>query len=210
MPGLQPAGVRCRSDGHTAVIPSFYNKEEKGSRVVDLADGRVLFLPRGRGGPAHVVRDYSEGYALERRLEWAERIAAYGAMAVLAAAGVLDRWILLVLILPLLAIPRIVESVLAAKLRPATDSKALLEVEAPDPGAVGWGGFLLFSISAGWWYYLWQFSDPDSKRRSFDLVMGALWLAVTALQLFRQHRMTQERRITTVSGDPDDTPLVPR
>jgi hypothetical protein len=192
------------------VIPSFYDKEEKGSRVVDLADGRVLFLPRGRGGPAYVVRDDSQGYVLERRLEWAERIAAYAAIAVLAAAGVLERWILLGLIVPLLAIPRMVESVLTAKLRPATDSKALSEVEAPDPGAVGWGGLLLLAISAGWWYYLWQFSDPDSKRRSFDLLMGSFWLAATAVQLFRQHRTAQERRITTISGDPDNTPIVPR
>ena len=197
-------------DGQRAVIPSFYSKEETGSRVVDLADGRVVFLPRGRGGPAYVVRDYSQGYALEGRLEWGERIAAYGAMAVLAAAGILDRWILLGLVLPLLAIPRIVESVLAAKLRPATDSKALSEVEAPDPGAVGWGGLLLFGISAGWWYYLWQFSDPDSSRRSVDLAIGGFWLVATAVQLFRQHRTTQERRITTISGDPDNTPLVPR
>jgi hypothetical protein len=110
----------------------------------------------------------------------------------------------------MLAVPRIAESVLVGKLQAATDAKARAEVEAPDPGAVGWGALLLFAGSAGWWYYLWKFSDPDSPRRSVDLAIGGFWLVAMAIQLFRQHRTTQERRITTISGDPDNTPLVPR
>lgn len=190
--------------------PAFYNKDQDGNRVLDLADGRVLFLPRGRGGPAYVVPDYVAGWTAEQRLEWAERIAWIGFTCVLLAATFFEQWTLLLVIVPLLAAPRIVENIVVRHFVPATDSRAQSETEAADTGAPGWVALAVFLASVAWCYYLWTVGDRGSAKWRIDLVLVGLSAVFTGAQLFRQHRTAQERQITAVSRDPENKPLNPR
>ena len=65
-------------------------------------------------------------------------------------------------------------------------------------------------VMAGTWYYIWTFGDRSSGRWRLDLALVGFGVLASAAALFRQHRTTEERRITTISRDPDNTPITPR
>lgn len=98
------------------------------ARVVDLADGRILFLPSGRSGRVFQVRTLQDGLRRER---WARRIERLAALLLLAVffsfktAGV--RYALLAI--PVAALPFVSRRLLVTGLPQLHDEAALRETD---------------------------------------------------------------------------------
>ncbi|HVL68660.1 MAG TPA: hypothetical protein VM364_15465 [Vicinamibacterales bacterium] len=185
-----------------------HDDAREGSRVVELADGRILFLPRGRGGPAYEVPDHAAGFALERRVRRVERASVYAAAAVVAGAYYLHG-LLLALLGPVLLLPWIVARHAVERLREANDPVARAEVTAVDgepPGlsrvAVGLGALM----AVAW-------ALPLAKQGPHDIVgiaFGAMAVLAAVNEIVRYRRARRERELYHRTTAPENRPVVPR
>ncbi len=71
----------------SVMLPGIQTNDE--SRVIELSDGRVLFLARGR---FYYVRDYPHGHSLEARLKWADRAVGGCFIATVLGASLANNW----------------------------------------------------------------------------------------------------------------------
>ena len=178
-------------------------------RVVELADGRVLLLPRGRGGPAYEVTDHLAGWRFEQRLTWVERAAGAGLIVLLGAAAVLEDWRPIILLLPLGAAKLLADRVILSGLREATDLSArseanrVEEVSALAVAAVV--GMSLLSV-----FFLWV---RGGGRSSLDVIETAIVILAggfAVARVVRQRRASAERKRYDSPSPPENRPVVPR
>ena len=178
---------------------------------MELADGRVLFLPRGRGGPAYQIADESRGWKLESVIEWADSISRYSAMAIVTLVGIARWWWILGLLPLALLGPYLTERWITAGLSEAVDPAArrATMIERAEEAASGRWALLASAVLVGFLAWLWMRAEGKAPV-SPELVIGAIAVALGLTQLLRKRRLQQERRMFEPSAAPENKPIVPR
>ena len=92
--------------------------------VVELADGRVLFLPGGRAGRAYRVRDHQHGRRLVNKLAIVQIVATLTILAVGILAKFRGEWRLWSFAIPAFIAPMVAKRVTAWGLEEVTDHGA--------------------------------------------------------------------------------------
>lgn len=186
------------------------NESEVGPRIVDLADGRVLFLTAGR---AYYLKDHAHGKRLETELKWTQRIATWGVLAaVLAAVWAKTWWV------GLFAIPAFVLAVLAERFvvigcAEATDPVARAEVTARSTAAeVNLLTHLIWTATP---FLFWLVSAFLREKRGpmqlLEIAVACFALVAIVTRLWWQRRRSREEEIVgKPRGVADNTPIVPR
>ena len=98
--------------------------EEDDDHVVELADGRVLFLPGGRNGRAYRVRNHKHGRKLVKELRAVQIISTVTIAAVGIAAKLRGEWTVWVFAIPAVIAPALAKRVVAWGLDEVTDHGA--------------------------------------------------------------------------------------
>lgn len=189
----------------STMIPGRQTNDE--SRVIELADGRVLFLARGR---LYYIRDYPHGHSLEAKLTWAEHAVGAGFVAILLGAWWANNWWWMLLALPLPVLPILAERLVLSGCTEATDPMARAEAAART-SQVEFGSALLHpSLIAVALFGLEFFRGKVTTFRliEFALVLSALFVALAAF--WGQRRAQREREIVGEPRSPDNRPIVPR
>ena len=177
------------------------------SRVIQLADGRVLLLARGR---FYYVRDYPHGHSLEARLKWAEHAVGVCFFAILLGAWWANNWWWMLLAVPVLLLPIFAERIVLSACAEATDPMAQAEAAART-ASVEFGPALLYPALIPVAIFGLEFlrgKVTTFRLIELALVLSAMFVALT--QLWRQRRAVREREIMGVPRSPDNTPIVPR
>ena len=177
------------------------------SRLIELADGRLLFRSRGR---LYYIRDYPHGHQLEARLEWADLALSACIVAVVLAAWWANNWWLLLLTIPALLLPVLVERVVLAGCAEATDPMARAEAVARTP-RLEFGSTLLYpGLIAVALIGLQLFRGKVTTVSLIKVALIVSALLVAFAQLWRQRRAQREREIVGEPRSPENTPIVPR
>ena len=113
-----------------ALLDASFADEEQ--RVLQLSDGRIVFLPDGTGGRAYRIRDHRHGLRLSRQIVWVDRLATLAFVAVGIAAKMYREWTLFLFAIPALLAPWVSRRVVVWGLEEVTDAGARREVLLDD------------------------------------------------------------------------------
>lgn len=189
----------------STMLPGMQKNDE--SRVIELADGRVLILARGR---FYYVRDYPHGHSLEAKVKWAEHAVGVGFFAILLVAWWTNNWWWLLLVIPLLLLPILAERVILAGCAEATDQMARAEAAARKPDvaidrAFGYPGItLLFIVGRA------LSRGTTGRWQLLEAALIVLAMLAAAIQIWRYRSADREAEILGRPRSPDNTPIVPR
>ena len=181
-------------------------------RFIDLADGRTLFLPHGRGGPVYLVPDDETRVRLIRRFKVVDRIAglAFGTGAIMVA--VLRAWeVMPLLMLLALLLPKWMERAAVESLPEAHDPDALEAARRgqPETSSIAmYLGALAAGAGLGVYGYLRFNARGAYDNLAILALLGAVWLLVTTLQSWGDER--SDEYLTAVHAPPDNTPNEPK
>ena len=186
------------------------NESDAGSRIVDLADGRVLFLTAGR---AYYLKDHPHGKRLEIRLKWTQRVATGVVFAAMAGAVWTKTWWVSLFVIPGFLIGVLAERLVVIGCEEATDPVARAEVTARSTAAESdlvkdllWTGFpfllLLLSVFR---------REKRAPMQLLEVAVACFAIVAIVTRLWWQRRRS---RGDDIVGKPravaDNTPIVPR
>jgi hypothetical protein len=177
------------------------------SRVFELADGRVLFLARGR---FYYVRDYPHGHSLEAKLRWAEHAVGVCFIAILLGCWWTNNWWWLLLVIPLLLLPIFADRVTLAGCPEATDQTARAEAAARIPDVAIGAAFVLPAITLLFLVGRAFSGRTPTKWALLEAAIILLAMLGAAIQIWRRRRGDREAEILGRPRSPDNTPIVPR
>jgi hypothetical protein len=187
------------------MIPGSQKNDE--SRVIELADGRVLFLARGR---FYYIRDYPHGHSLEARLKWVEHAVAVCFFAILLGAWWANNWWWMLLALPALLLPILAERLVVSGCGEATDPMARAEAAARSSQVELGPAFLHPSLIAVTLFGLEFFRGKVTTFRIIELALVLSVMSVAFAELWRKRRAEREAEILGGPRSPDNKPIVPR
>jgi hypothetical protein len=189
-------------------LPFHNEREEVADRFVELGDGRTLFLPRGRGGPAYLVPDESTRLRLWRISSWAYRGGQLIAILLTVGAFRLGHIEVALGILGLaLAGGWFIQQAAVGGLQPASDPAAIAATAPPLEQPSAFAATMGVVVGAGLvGAAVWVFA---AYRDRMEIVMGVgLFGTMLLFGGLKSLRATHDWR---PSSDPaDNRPIVPR
>jgi hypothetical protein len=184
----------------------------EGTRFVVLWDGRILYLPPGRG-PVYLVPDLETRERLERRFKVVDRVTgvALGAGVLLAAMPRLWSLVALLIVLAVL-LPRWTARVVVESLPEAHDPDALRAAERHRPSAASLSRRLLGLVAGAalLGFGLYRLADHDglSALNTISALAAGLVVMVTSLSGWGDER--SDEYLTAIHAPPDNTPNEPK
>jgi hypothetical protein len=192
------------------MFSSSYPGADGGPRIVDLADGRVLFLAAGR---AFYLQDRGHGERLERRLALGQHLSTAAVGVALGVAVWLKRWEVGLIAVPVFLLAALAERLVVVGCQEATDPAARAEVSARSSAVEDalsrhllWGAIplLLMAGSA-------VMKPRKNPMQMLEVALAGVVFVTLAARFWRDRRVRREEDLV---GKPrsfmDNTPTVPR
>jgi hypothetical protein len=185
---------------------------QEATRFVELWDGRILYLPPGRG-PVYLVPDHDTRDRLERRFKIVDRVTglALGVGVLLAAMARLWTLVALLVLLGVL-LPRWMDRVVVESLPEAHDPDALRAAERHRPSATSPGQRLLGLAGGtgllGYGLYRWANHGGVADFTAIGALAVGIVVLVTSFSGWGDER--SDEYLTAIHAPPDNTPNEPK
>lgn len=156
-------------------------------RFVDLADGRILFLPKGRGGRAYVVPDDETRVRLIRRYRLIDRTTKLAMSIGLFAALMFRLWAVAAFLVGLgIMLPKWADRVAVESLPEARDPLALQAAAHDSPPKVG---TILAEMAFGLsWFVFSMLRFQWNGEMNVDILLSAMASVAVIATAFRAWR----------------------
>ena len=179
-------------------------------RFVELPDGRVLFLPRGGGGPVYVLPDGFARVRLERRYKVIDRVAGLAAGLGVFVLSHLKMWTAIPLLLGFaVLLPRWVSRTLVESLPEAHDAavlRASRAAVAPRPTSGSIPAVVTGIAFVTWGVYVIQHAGELTAHGVATIALGVSILIVDALGSGNQDAMDH----SYAGKEPENRAIEPR
>jgi hypothetical protein len=194
------------------MLEYFLPGRQEGKRFIDLSDGRILYVPRGRG-PVYIVPDQETRKRFERRFNVVDRVTNFALGAGLFLAVMFRLWTVVPPLIVLgVLLPRWVDRVVVESLPEARDPDALRAAERhrPSPASLGQrlGGLAGGAGLLGFGLYRWTNHGGLSDFTAIGALAVGIVVLVTSLSGWGDEH--SDEYLTAVHAPPDNVPNEPK